>query len=174
MAAAFEDDMVLTGDVMNLGELERHWADLDRAYRRYRRLPESSRMVRLTARRFDEAQPAGHRAYFAAERYLGVAMDNHWALLALLKHHGVTPSAPWSLLRPSFECSFLAGWVLDPSEGRQRRIRGLRLEILDERERLSHTRAFERLPEVAEMIDDHSRGGRRQRLHTDVTLTHWV
>lgn len=153
------DDMFTTGETLELGDLQRHWTDLEKAYSRLRRLPESHRMSSaLTARRFDEAQPAGTRAYFAAERYLGVAMDNHWALLSLLEHHGVTPSSPWSLLRPSFECAFLAGWVLDPDDGAQRRLRGLRLEVMDHRERLNHIKAFEKVPDVAALLDQAREG----------------
>jgi len=83
----------------------------------------------LSARAFDEARPAGRRTYMEVTRYLGVARDNHEALLAVLEHHGATLWAPWSLLRPTFETALLAAWILDPEDGRERRARGLRCEI---------------------------------------------
>jgi hypothetical protein len=85
----------------------------------------------LTARAFDEAQTAGTRTYIEAQRCLGVAIDNHEALLALLQADGATVWAPWSLIRPTVESSFLALWLLDPVSGLERRRRGLRLEVQD-------------------------------------------
>src|SRR4051794_29420428 len=118
----------------------------------------------LSARAFDEAQPAGPRTYMAASRYLTVAQDNHQALLALLRHHAATPWAPWSLLRPVFEASFWAAWLLDPDSGQDRRTRGLQCEIRDAYEQRKHWGAFRKLPAMAAALDraqkrDESPGG---------------
>ncbi|WP_169744287.1 hypothetical protein [Knoellia aerolata] len=75
---------------------------------------------------------AGHRAYAAAERYLTTSDENHDALASLLAHHGASATAPWNLLRPSFEAAFYALWLLSPSDSQQRRQRGVRLEWLDD------------------------------------------
>lgn len=137
---------------MNLGDLPDAWKQLDSHLARVQRLPEISRMRALTARRFDEAQPAGIRTYMAVQRYLSVAEDNHRALISLLRHHGAGPNAPWSLLRPMFECAFFACWILDPSDGRDRRRRGLRVEVRDHLEQRNHLRSFEHLVETREVV----------------------
>jgi hypothetical protein len=93
----------------------------------------------------------------AATRYLSVARDNHEALLALLRHGGATLWAPWSLLRPTFETSFLAAWILDPEDGRVRRTRGLRTEVLDFYEQRKYREAFKTFPEVRDLIEDSER-----------------
>jgi hypothetical protein len=110
--------------------------------------------VLLSARAFDEAQPAGRRTYMEVTRYLGVARDNHEALLAVLEHHGATLWAPWSLLRPTFETALLAAWILDPEDGRERRARGLRCEILDTFEQRRHRAAFKAFPDVRPLIEE--------------------
>jgi hypothetical protein len=51
------------------------------------------------------------------------------------------------LLRPTFEASFRAGWILDPEDGRVRRARGLRCEIRDAYEQRAHRAAFKKLPD---------------------------
>lgn len=89
----------------------------------------------LHPRMIDEGQTAGHRVYMAAERYLGIAAENHDALRTLLLgEFGLTPSVPWNLLRPTFESAFYVIWLLDPDESIVRRRRGLWLEWLDELE----------------------------------------
>jgi hypothetical protein len=92
-----------------------------------------------------------------ATRYLSVARDNHEALLALLEHRGATLWAPWSLLRPIFEASFFASWILDPDSGRDRRLRGLRCEVLDCCQQRAHRAAFKKLPEARRLIEDAER-----------------
>jgi hypothetical protein len=106
----------------------------------------------LTARAFDEAKPAGPRTYIEVERFLNVARDNHYALTGLLTKHGATVWAPYSLLRPIFETSFLAAWILDPADSANRRTRGLRCEVRDAREQRTHLASFEALPEVRDLI----------------------
>jgi hypothetical protein len=142
---------------MNLGNLPDFWALLAREFQMLENLPSLAEARLLSARAFDESQPAGHRAYIEATRYLGVARDNHGALLALLEHHGATLWAPWSLLRPIFEASFFASWILDSDSGRDRRLRGLRCEVLDCYQQRAHRAAFKQLPEVRRQIEDAER-----------------
>lgn len=142
---------------MDLSNLPDYWALLARELQTLESLPSLSEARLLSARAFDESQPAGHRTYMEVQRYLGVARDNHEALLALLKHHGATLWAPWSLLRPIFEASFFASWILDPETGRDRRLRGLRCEVLDCYQQRAHRAAFKKLPEVRRLIEDAER-----------------
>jgi hypothetical protein len=65
--------------------------------------------------------------------------------------------APWSLLRPIFETSFLAAWILDAIDGRARRIRGLRCEVEDARQQQSHKDCFQRFPEVQKLLAEEKR-----------------
>lgn len=148
---------IRTGETMDLANLAEYWQIIDVEFDAIDRLPSLAATHTLSARAFDEAQVAGHRPYIEATRYLGVARDNHDALLAVLKHHGATVWAPWSLLRPTFESAFLAAWVLDPDDGRERRARGLRCEVLDTYEQKHHRAAFKAIPEVRDAIEDHER-----------------
>ena len=138
---------------MDLGNLPDHWALLAREFQTLENLPSLAAARLLSARAFDESQAAGHRAYMAATRYLSVARDNHEALLALLEHRGATLWAPWSLLRPVFEASFFASWILDPDTGIDRRRRGLRCEVLDCYQQRAHRRAFNKLPQARQLIE---------------------
>lgn len=147
-------DPIETGESLNLQNLHAYWEAIDAAYARLGRLPDPTRSPVLTSRKIDLAQPAGPRTYITAERYIGVAMDNHRALLALMKHHGVTPSAPWSLMRPIFECGFFASWILDPDDGLHRRHRGLRCDVQDEIQQRKHLQTFSAVPEVAKGVAD--------------------
>lgn len=146
-----------TGKTMDLSNLPKYWEVIDAEFDTIDRLPPLQPTRTLSARAFDEAQVAGPRAYMEVTRYLGVARDNHEALVALLQHHGATVWAPWSLLRPTFETSFLAAWILDPSDGRERRARGLRCEILDTYEQRRHRAAFKAFPEVRDAIEETER-----------------
>jgi hypothetical protein len=117
----------------DLSPLVRRWQLLDALYAAARTALANRPKDLLHARMIDEQQSAGHRVYMVAERCLGVAWDNHAALVALLQSsHGLSPSAPWNLLRPTFEAAFYAAWVLDPEDTLERRRRALRLEWLDE------------------------------------------
>jgi hypothetical protein len=142
-----------TGHEMDLENLPSYWQTIEQEFSALEALVWPKPVV-LSARAFDEAQPAGHRAYMEVVRYLGVARDNHEALQALLEHHGATLWAPWSLLRPTFEASFRACWILDPEDGRERRARGLRCEILDAYEQRRHRSAFKVFPQVRQLIED--------------------
>lgn len=142
---------------MDLGNLPDYFAMLAREFQTLENLPSLDKARLLSARAFDESQVAGPRAYMAVQRYLGVARDNHEALLVVLEHHGATLWAPWSLLRPIFEASFFATWILDPHSGRDRRLRGLRSEVLDCYQQRAHLAAFKKIPEVRELVEDAER-----------------
>lgn len=88
----------------------------------------------LTARRFDEAQPGGRRTYIRAMSLIRVALDNLDGLEHLIRHRGATIWAPWTLLRSVFESSAWANWLLDPDTGVDRRRRGIRRAVLDQKE----------------------------------------
>jgi hypothetical protein len=141
-----------TGQAMNLDNLQAYWQLIAQEFANLEGLPPLEGNRLLSARAFDESQPAGIRAYMAARRYLGVARDNHEALLALFKHHGATLWSPWSLLRPTFETSFLAAWILDPEDGRERRARGLRCEIIDLYQRRRHRDEFRAIPQIQQLL----------------------
>ena len=112
---------VASGQV-DLSRLSERWQLLEALYDAARAVIDNRSPDGLCARMIDERQVAGHRVYMTAERYLGVAWDNHAALVALIQSpHGLTPSAPWNLLRPTFEAAFHAVWVLDPEESLERR-----------------------------------------------------
>ncbi len=144
--------LVPTGETLDLGTLPLYWRHVDELFEQLQALPDLTGSRLLSARAFDEAQPAGPRTYMEVQRFLSVAQDNHYALLALLTSHGATVWAPWSLLRPVFETAFLAAWILDPDDGRTRRIRGLRCEVRDAYEQRKHLNTFAELPEVTEQM----------------------
>jgi len=77
--------------------------------------------------------------------------------LSLFNAHGVTPWSSWSLLRPIFESSFFATWILDPQDGRTRRIRGLTCELQDQRQRQLHTECLLGYPEVKKALEEGKR-----------------
>lgn len=168
-------DRIETGEVLDLGDLQRRWYDLEKLYARVRGFKPDPRA--LTARAFDEAQPAGRRTYIAADRYLGVAMENHHALKSLLAHFGATPYAPWSLLRPSFEAAFWVCWMLDPDDGLERRRRGLRVEMMDDKQQLAHIREFLIVPEVSataqSMLDDRGASSASYRADAEALKLPW-
>jgi hypothetical protein len=143
-----------TGEDMDLENLPDYWWEIAQEFNRHENLPPLAANRVLSARAFDESQTAGPRTYMEAQRYLAVARDNHEALLALLEHRGATLWAPWSLLRPTFEASFRAAWILDPEDGRERRVRGLRCEVLDAYEQRRHRGALKKIPneELRELI----------------------
>ena len=142
---------------MDLAELPQYWQVVAKLFGDIERLPPLAGSTALSARAFDESLTAGHRIYMGVDRYLNVARDNHEALLALLEHHGATLWAPWSLLRPTFESAFYAAWMLDPTDGKERRSRGLRVEVRDAFEQRNHRRSFRDIPEVRDLIDAEER-----------------
>jgi hypothetical protein len=151
---------------MDLGNLPDYWGMLAKEFETLENLPPLAEAHLLSARAFDESQVAGPRTYMAVQRYLGVARDNHEALLVLLERRGATLWAPWSLLRPIFEASFFATWIIDPDSGRERRLRGLRSEVLDLYQRRTHRAVFKRLPQVRQLVED----GERQEERGSLTV----
>lgn len=121
----------------DLGDLPVMWAQLEQlqqqkieADARYDKDP-----TLLSRRRFDEAKVSGTRAYIRASSLLAVAEDNQLVFEEVLQKVGITPYAPWSLIRPAFEAAFHALWILDPESDHERRRRGLQEELADQRER---------------------------------------
>lgn len=155
-----------TGQSMDLDNLPMHWQRIAHLFTELEALADTDQSRTLSAKTFDESQVAGRRTYMEVTRYLGVARDNHDALRALLAHHGATLWAPWSLMRPTFEASFYACWILDPEDGRQRRTRGLRCEIHDAKEQRKHRGAFEAFPEAKELIQEWDRRNQLTSIQT--------
>ncbi len=146
-------------DRLDLGKVPAGWAALDRLERQVQQLDDQPprRDLVLTARTLDEAQPGGPRVYIGASAHLGNAMEHLHTLQTLLEHHGVTPRAPWTLMRPVFESAFWAVWLLEPDDGRIRRQRALRLEVLDLKERGKYFAAFRMPSEHRERIAERER-----------------
>lgn len=136
-----------TGNI-DLSDLARRWRLLEQLYATAESVIAAHDPRIFCARTFDQGQTAGQRVYTTAERYLNIARDNHQALVALITSpHGITTFAPWNLLRPEFEASFYAAWILDPDDSRERRRRALRLELLDQRD---HNLYYEDVMRMAE------------------------
>ena len=126
--------MEMLPEQVNLGNLPVIWQRVAALDEQAHRAMQSWHSMQFTARFVDEAQPAGPRIYIGVTRLLDIAIDNQEAFQSLITNRGVTHWSQWNLLRPVFEASFYAIWVLDPNDSRERRRRGLRLEILDSRE----------------------------------------
>ncbi|PUA80208.1 hypothetical protein C7S10_13700 [Nocardioides currus] len=155
-------DQVPLGE-MNLGELPRRWQMLETLYRIVRDQLAGRDPEILHDRMIDEQQTAGRRAYMGAQRCLSTAWDNHAALVALLQHHGATQFAPWNLLRPTFEASFYALWLLDPDNSLERRQRGLRFEWLDELEHRTYYSDLAGIERFVEPQDSEALSADRRR-----------
>lgn len=83
----------------------------------------------LTDRRFDSAHRAGQRLYITASGLIRVAREHQFLLArTMVGPHaaGVYPHATLNLIRPAFEASLTAFWLLDPDDSRTRVLRGLR------------------------------------------------
>jgi hypothetical protein len=145
-----------TGNI-DLSDLARRWRLLEQLYAATETVVAAHDRRIFSARTFDQGQTAGHRVYASVERYLNIARDNHQALVALIASpHGITTFAPWNLLRPEFEASFYAAWVLDPDDSMERRRRALRLELLDQRDHNLYYEDVMRMsdgPAVEELAD---------------------
>lgn len=112
------------------------WRESDDQYR--------SEPYAITQRAIDEAQTAGYRLYTSAGSLIAAALDNLDALRVLLQQDGggVGPWAPYNLVRGAFLPAVWAIWMLEPADSRERRIRGLRFAVVDEREWESFRSAF--------------------------------
>src|SRR5689334_1447116 len=109
---------------LDMGETERHWNAIFEIAERLDDA-EDKADVGLTARKFDEAQPAGHRAYMLASGHILTGLEHIDALRSLITSFGATPRAPWTLLRAVFEAGFWSTWLMEPDDGLTRRQRGL-------------------------------------------------
>lgn len=118
---------------MDMGDVPRVWRKVEGVERLAQNAGTISRPGVLTPHLFDTARPGGHRLYPAVERSLTAARDSTDALCALLEHHGATGTAMWSLLRTQFESAFWAYWLLEPQDSRDRVLRGVQREWLDDR-----------------------------------------
>jgi hypothetical protein len=113
---------------------------------------------RLTQRLFDEARPAGLRTYIHAFQGIKTAWENYSAVFGLLQGpHGATPIAPYNLVRPAFEAAFYALWALEPEDGSERCLRGLRLTVEDNRQRSGWIEELIKIPELTEAERQHMR-----------------
>lgn len=157
--------MRLTDNKLDLSVLVPLFEEVNRLERALYALPEHKFSGVVTPRKFDCAQPAGHRVYMEAERYLEAAIDNLTALRQLLGH-GAGLFAPWSLLRSVFEASVLAAWILDPEDGSERRYRGLRSEIWDAVEELKYLQTLVNLGDMSERVQGLADRRRKQRIDT--------
>jgi hypothetical protein len=145
-------ERVNVGD-LDLGPLQRMWEVSDRLAEQVDGLESGGDPRALTARRFDEAQPAGNRTYIAARGYLDSAFEHDEALRALLLAHGATPRAPWTLMRSIYEAGAWATWALDPANGLERRRRGLRLEVWSFKQRKAFHAEFKRTADEQAKLD---------------------
>jgi hypothetical protein len=121
--------------ILDVRNLDRYWRLVDEFERQLEQQQEARPGLELTARKFDEAQPAGPRVYIGAYAQILGGSEHSHALRALLLHDGATPRVPWTLLRSVFEAGFWGTWLLEPGEGAERRRRGLRLEVRDMKQR---------------------------------------
>lgn len=138
---------------MDLSELQRLWGLVERRWQEAEALRDSPGGALLTARKLDEGSPGGTRLYITAMRLLGVARENMEALFSLLgTQRGATPAAPYNLIRPAFEASFHAAWLLDPERGANRRARGLQLEVLDQKARYNVISEFRNSPDLVDFF----------------------
>jgi hypothetical protein len=103
---------------------------------------EASTDLGFTARKFDEAKTAGHRPYILAGSHIGNGIEHIEVLRQLFLGPGITPRAPWTLLRSVFESGFWAAWVLEPEDSLERRRRGLCGEVRSLVERNNFYTAF--------------------------------
>lgn len=100
------------------------------------------RSLLVSDRRVDEAQCSGTRPYMHAAAQQSVCQDNLEALIALLSSHGSNPWAAWNLIRPIYESSTYALWLLEPGDSMTRRIRGLRFEVIGYRQQRAYLQDF--------------------------------
>jgi hypothetical protein len=64
--------------------------------------------------------------------------------------HGATPVAPYNLVRPAFEAAFYALWALEPEDGRDRCLRGLRIAYEDNRQRSLWVEELIKIPDLTD------------------------
>lgn len=130
-----------------LGNLPMVWQSLDLMYQQVNEVNNSHRRGSLFSdRRFDETTATGRRTYISAFGFIAAARDSNRALVKMLQLDGIRPFSTWSAIRPAFECSFYAAWMLEPDNGQTRLKRGLRIAI---NEHKSHAQRRKLQKEIA-------------------------
>jgi hypothetical protein len=146
-------DQRVPSGVLDLGDVPRMASVLQGKMEQFRRLETEYRRerYRLTQRLFDEERPAGKRTYIHASQGIETAWENYSAVFGLLQgRHGATPVAPYNLIRPAFEAAFYALWALEPEDGSERCLRGLRLAVEDNRQRGLWKKELMKIPDLPE------------------------
>lgn len=101
----------------------------------------------FTERRMDEQKPGGPRVYILAHQLIGTALENYSSVFWLMQGaNGITPVAPFNLIRPAFESALHALWILDAHDPRERCLRGLRLGHEDNKQKQRWNEAAMTLP----------------------------
>jgi hypothetical protein len=153
------DQRIPTG-VLDLGNVPRMASVLGGRIELFRGIETEHRrkQYRLTQRLFDEARSAGERTYIHAFQGIETAWENYSAVFGLLQgRHGATPVAPYNLIRPAFEAAFYALWALEPEDGSERCLRGLRLAVEDNRQRSNWIEELIKIPELSDAERHHMR-----------------
>jgi hypothetical protein len=146
-------DQRIPSGVLDLGDVPRTASLLHGRIENFRWIETQHRrkQYHLTQRLFDEARPAGERTYIHASQSIETAWENYSAVLGLLQGpHGATPAAPYNLIRPAFEAAFYALWALEPEDGSERCLRGLRLAVEDNRQRGLWKKELMKIPDLTE------------------------
>ena len=128
----------MTGKVvgqLQLGNLPNVWHSLDTLENETDRSDtHSTTDMGFTDRKFDEVSRTGQRMYIQARHFIQTARDNQKALEEMLASIGARPYAPWNLVRPAFESSLYAIWMLEPDNQRERLRRSLRIAWEEQRQ----------------------------------------
>jgi hypothetical protein len=145
-------DQRIPSGVLDLADVSRMSNVLHGRIEQFRRIEAQYRLNHLlTQRRFDEARPAGKRTYIHASQGVETAWENYSAVFGLVQGaHGATPVAPYNLIRPAFEAAFYALWALEPEDGRERCLRGLRIAFEDNRQRSNWIEELIKIPELTD------------------------
>lgn len=112
----------------DIAELAKAWRKLDYVAEKALEAKTTRDPRVVTSVQVDQARPGGHRLYPLVEQHLNVALDSHKALGVVLKHHGATQLAMWSLLRAQLEASVRVAWLLEPDDSRTRVSRAIHME----------------------------------------------
>lgn len=153
-----DDDGPASYGHLDLSGVIQQWDGLRKFERELLKPADQRTDLGLTARKFDEAQPAGHRVYIGAGSQISNGLEHIDALQTLLQH-SATPRAPWTLLRSVYEAGFWACWLLEPNDGQTRRRRGLHAEVQSMKQRAAFYATFLRYKseEPAKATRDHPR-----------------
>lgn len=132
---------------------DKTWPVIKKLYARMQSLPAvGTPRTNLAPRQIDLTLPAGHRVYIQSHALLGFAHEHHEAFLAHLYAVGLGPRVPFNLLRPAFESSLWALWLLDPKDSAVRRQRALQYEIQDFKAELAYLKELHKLSDGLPML----------------------